>query len=123
MTRRVSAILKPKYDARRALKRREELARKAQAGLGAPATSTVNEGPLGASEKGNDALGAVEDKADGLMSGTEAVPTPMSGSAVPETSAISSVRNTAEKDTTVVDDGTTGEDGDDSVVFVSSNEI
>ncbi|CAF9907701.1 MAG: hypothetical protein ALECFALPRED_003765 [Alectoria fallacina] len=71
MTRRVSAMMKPKYQARRELKKQEELAKKARNELEATATSP-NEEDVSACH---------------VM---EAVSKPMNGSAIPETASVKS---------------------------------
>lgn len=87
MTRRVSAMMKPKYQAKRELKKQEELAKKARKASEATAIPDEEDIPA-ASEKGNDVLAAVKPNPEAPTSETEAVPTPMKGSAVPEIASI-----------------------------------
>ena len=91
MTRRVSTMMKPKYQARRELKKQEELAKKARKGLEATATSPDEEDIPSATEKGNEILAVVKPNLEAPTSVMEAVPTPMNGSAIPEIASVKSV--------------------------------
>lgn len=73
MTRRVAAIVRPKYQARRALKGQEKLEK--TAGKGANPTE-------------HEVLAARESNPNAPMSGTAALPTPNTGSPTPETTSV-----------------------------------
>ncbi|CAF9923911.1 hypothetical protein IMSHALPRED_006053 [Imshaugia aleurites] len=82
MTRRISAILTPKYQAKRALEKEENLAKQARKKSEATATSADEAGLLTAGEEGTDVLAAVSDAPTG---NTEAIPTHIKTPAIPDT--------------------------------------
>lgn len=88
MTRRVSAMMRPKYQARRASEKQEELARKAREEIAATAASPNQDDILAAGEKGDEALTPAEHNSNASTSDTEAVLTPMNRSATPETASV-----------------------------------
>ena len=90
MTRRVSAMMKPTYQARREQKKQEEFAKKPRKGFEDTAISTNEEDVSATSEKGNEVLAAVKPNSDAPTSVMEAVPTPMNGSAIPEIASVKS---------------------------------
>lgn len=87
MTRRVSAIVTPKYQARRASKKQEELAKTARKEVEATAT-IPNEEILAASGKGDDVQTAVEHNSNAAAIDMEAVPKPFNRSVIPKTASV-----------------------------------
>lgn len=83
MALRGSAMLTPKYQARRVLKQKEDMAKKAWKEEEATATSPNEADSLTANEKGNEVLAATKHNPDTSTGDMQAAPAPMKGSAKP----------------------------------------
>lgn len=81
-------MMRPKYQAKRASGKQEELAKKARKEVEATAASPNQDDILAAGEKGDEALTPAEHNSNASTSDTEAVLTPMNRSAIPETASV-----------------------------------